>query len=299
MLLDQLDDFRLPNQLPKASDNHLPPYVPQANPQTQLFETTPDVVALTLSRFISKGGRSFKAGIRRVGLLREGGAKTVVLVGTSLDGQLEAIWKKPIDFVNAIRQAKVDLVLGPAFSIYVNRPPLERIANRSRNLLFFRELAYAGIQSIPAVGFVDEADSHNVGEWVKRFGLRSIFIDLQSADSASSWDLVCKAIPRFIIQASTVERIVVNGVANPSRVIELASMTRPRELVLTNGSAFQLARSGRDYYPKLDSFSKKRSSADEWQLFKHLHRFYCEAVARRIDIYEPCARGRLVHPHFV
>ena len=178
-------------------------------------------------------------------------------------------------------------MLGPAFSIYVGRPPLERLANRSRNLDLYRCLNDAGIQAIPAVGFVDMADAAFVGGWLARYGLHSIFVDLQSADAAASWNHVREALPALIERATSLERIVINGVAQPARVIELARLTEPLELVLTNGNAFQLARSGYDYFVRGEKLAKRRSAARPIQVFANLASFYGEAVTRRNKRYIP------------
>ena len=285
--LDELDDFRLPDHLPQAAAQELPSYLPQIEPLTPLLYRVPQATALALSKFVSPLGKSYAAGIKRARLLRKRGASVVALVGTSKDLQLEAVWKEPLAFIDALHQAEVDIVLGPAFSIYVGRPPIERLANRSRNLHLYRCLSQAGIQTIPAVGFVDAVDAALVGDLVARYDLRSIFVDLQSADAPSSWSQVRKAIPALVAQATSLERIVTNGVGQPTRVVELASLTKPLELVLTNASAFQLARSGRDYFVKDERFVKRRSAARPIQLFANLARFYSGAAARRNDRYIP------------
>ena len=263
--------------------------MPQADPQSKLFRRYPRVAALTLSNFISAHGISYVGGINRARKLRNGGASLVILVGTSKDLPLEAVWTKPLNFVNALRRAQVDLVLGPAYSIYVGRPPLERLANRSRNLWLYRFLSDAGIQVVPAIGFVDVVDATRVGEWVAGYGLEAIFIDLQSADSLKSWGTLRKALPAFIACATSIERIVVNGVAQPSRVIELASLTSPVELILTNGCAALLAGAGYDFYPMGDQFVRQQSAARPNQIFENMVRFYEGAAAGRIGQYIPCS----------
>ena len=286
-ILDELDDFRLPDRLPQASAHELPPYVPQIEPNTSLLDRVPQASALALSKFVSSQGKSYAAGIRRARLLRKRGASIVALVGTSKDRQLEAVWKEPLAFVEALHLARVDIVLGPAFSIYIGRPPLERLTSRARNLSLYRTLSEAGIQTIPAVGFVDAVDAAYVGDWAAGYRLRSIFVDLQSADASSSWSQVREALPALIGRATSLERIVINGVGQPGRVIEIARLTEPLELVLTNASAFQLARSGHDYFFKDEKLLKQRSPARLTQLFANLARFYSDAAARRAVMWTP------------
>ena len=287
VILDQLKDFALPHHLPQTSPLALPPYLPQIEPRTPLLDRVPRATALTLGKFVSRHGQSYAAGIERARLLRNRGASVVALVGTSFDRQLEAVWKEPRAFTKALHQAKVDIVLGPAFSIYVGRPPLERLANRARNLHLYRSLSEAGIQAIPAAGFIDVVEATSVGDWVAGFGLRSIFVDLQSADDRVSWNQVREALPALIARATSLERIVINGVAQPTRVIELARLTESLELVLTNGNAFQIARSGHDYFVKGEGFVKQRSAARPIQVFANLARFYTDAAARRKERYIP------------
>ena len=278
--LDELDDFRLPSLLAQASDRALPPYIPQIEPRTPLLRAVPGTAALALSKFVSRKGRSYAAGIERARLLRERGASVLALVGTSLDPQLEAVWKEPEVFISALQQAEVDIVLGPAFSIYLDSTPLERCANRSRSLDVYRRLREAGIDAIPAAGFVDAFDAAHVGGWVSRYRLRSIFVDLQSADAPKSWGEVRAALPELISRAPSLERVVINGVAHPPRVFERARLTAPLELVLTNANAFQLARSRRDYFVRGERFVKQRSASQPVELFWNLARFYGEAASR-------------------
>ena len=222
-------------------------------------------------------------------MVRELGASAVILVGTSKDPQLEAVWKDPLAFVKALRKAEIDVVFGPAFSIYLGRLPIERLANRARNLRLFRCLSDAGIQTIPAVGFVDAVDATRVGEWVAACGLRSVFVDLQSADTPAHWNLVREALPALIAEGTSLKRIVINGVGQPARVIELARLTEPLDLVLTNQSAFQMAGSRHDYFFKGEKLVKQPSSATPPQLFANLLRFYWDAAAGQDGGYLPLA----------
>ncbi len=286
-ILDELNDFRLPDRLPQASAQALPPYVPQIEPHTPLLDRVPHTMALALSRFVSPGGSSYMAGIERVRMLRERGASVVVLVGTSKDPQLDAVWREPIAFINALRESGVDIVLGPAFSVYVGRPALERLWNRSRNIMLYKSLSEAGIQAIPAVGFVDAADAAFVGDWVGRYGLESIFIDLQSAGDLSSWDEVGHALPSLIARATSLRRIVINGVSRPDRVIELSRLSESLELVLTNSSAFYLALGGLDYFANDERLVRRPSGEPRTKLFSNLAHFYREAAARQTDRYLP------------
>lgn len=257
------------------------------DPHSPLLAEMPRAVALALSEFISPKGRSYGSGITKALKIRNQGASTVVLVGTSTDPQLEAVWNDPERFITALHAAQVDIVLGPAFSIYLGRPPLERNANRSRNLALYSHLVEAGIPAIPAVGFIDEVDAAFVGEWVASLGLQSVFVDLQSADSGANWELVCETIPVLVERGISIERIVINGVAKPNRVVDLARLTKPLDLVLTNGNAFHLARSRRDYRTDGDEYVKQLSTAPPPQLFEHLACFYDDAAGRRIERYVP------------
>lgn len=148
-----------------------------------------------------------------------------------------------------------------------------------------QRLIEAGIQAIPAVGFVDARDAAFVGNWVARYGLRSIFVDLQSAGAPKSRDHVRESLPALIARATSLDRIVINGVAQPDRVIELARLTEPLELVLTNGNAFQLARSGHDYFWVDRRLRKLQTTAPRTQVFNALFDFYGAAAMRRIEGY--------------
>ncbi len=277
-LLSQLDDFRVPDWIPSQSRRPLPPYIPQIQPRTRLLSHSPRTAALTLSEFVSARGRSYSGGVHAARSLREGGAATLVLVGTAPDPVLEAVWRRFTAFVDAVREAAIDLVLGPALSIYVGRLPIERNANRSRNLALFRELREAGLEAIPAVGFVDDRDASHVAGWLTRLGVHSAFVDLQSADTAGSWCVAREAVAVLAAEASALDRLIVNGVAEPARVIDLVDAARPLALTLTNGNAFQLARSGHDYFRAPQRLVKRRSAHPPAHIFENLSRFYADAV---------------------
>lgn len=263
----------------------LAPYIPQVEPYTPLLKKVPCATALTLSKFVSLGGQSYDGGIKRARMLRELGASTVVLVGTSVDKRLEAVFKDPLRFVDALTDAGVDIVLGPAFSIYRGRPTIEWLANRSRNLQLYRTLHEAGVQAVPAVGFIDSKHADFVAGWVEDYGLSSVFLDLQSADDDETWHHVCKALPAFISRATVIRRLVINGVAHPARVAELGQLTEPLDLVLTNGNAFQLARSGHDYFLVDGALRKLQTTARATEVFDSLFNFYTEAALRRMEHY--------------
>ncbi len=283
-ILRELDDFRLPESIPSVPELALPPYLAQIDPSTKLeysdrfVERLPTVSALTLSKFISKGGSSYEGGVRNVQRLRSRGAKSVVLVGTATDRRLEGVWKAPERFIEALHSAQIELVLGPAFSIYQPpRMPLERLANRARNLAMYSMLRDAGIASIPAVGFIDPLDAERAGAWVNRLAPAAVIVDMQSADR--EWELARQSMVAFLNRAQSLTHVVVNGVANPRRVVELARLVRPVKLTLTNGNAFQLARSRHDYYPDEDgTYRRWASAARESHLFANLVRFYSQAA---------------------
>ena len=285
-LLHQLRDFALPESLPRVPDVRLAAYIPQVDVRTRLGARMPETVGLSLTRFLSRGGNSYSAGIRAARRLRRAGAKLIVLVGTGLDDRLEEVWMRPEQFVDAVRRARIDLILGPAFSIYLGRLPIERACNRARNLAFYRRLAGAGLAAVPAVGFTNAMEARHAGEWVSRVGLSSIFIDLQSADHR--WDLVQESVPVFVDAAHSLVRIVVNGVAKPARVLELRELVGSLELVLTNGNSFHLSVSGYDYVRDAGGrYEKTRSLAAKGDIFANLNQFYDLAASVGHTTYRP------------
>lgn len=285
-LLDQLNDFAIPDELPPVLIGNLSPYLPQLVSGVNFPRRMPRTVALTLGDFLSRGGVSYRGGVNVVERLRARGARDIVLVGTAPDQQLEAVWRRPDEFVLALKKADIELVLGPAFSIYVGRPPIERAANRSRNLAMYTVLADSAIRSVPAVGFVDPHDAASTARWIAKLGLHAVFIDLQSVDSKESWGVVRSALPVFV-RVSSMSRIIVNGVGHPDRVSELVSLVSPAELVITNASAAQLARSRQDYFESQRGLVRRRSGARDEQIFSALSRFYHEAPSNPERRYIP------------
>ena len=183
-----------------------------------------------------------------------------------------------------MKRARIELILGPAFSIYVNRPPLERECNRARNLQIYSELAREGIRVIPAVGFTNTVEARFTGAWVARLGLSDVFVDLQSTDG--EWQLLRRLVPVFLQAARSLNRIVVNGVAAPVRIVELRELVHDLDLVLTNGNAFQLGESGHDYVRQPGGYySKERSFASKRAIFETASRFYELAVASGCQTY--------------
>lgn len=286
LLLD-LDDFSIPDELPAPYDGPLPPYIPQLVRRVQFPERLPPAVAVTLGEFVSKNG-SFVGGVNAVEQLRAQGAKDVMLVGTSLDPQLEAIWQRPDEFLSALRKVGIDTVLGPAFSAYVGRPPIERAANRSRNLSMYNTIVRSGFNAVPAVGFVDAHDAEYAAGWIASRRLHTVVVDLQSAESKRSWELVRSALPVLVV-VGRISRIVVNGVAHPDRVRELVELARPASLIVTNAGAAHTARVGQDYFRDVRGLLVKRRTAAPservfWNLAHYYHRVTSEPSERYVSL---------------
>lgn len=286
-LLLELDDFSIPDELPAPYDGPLPPYIPQLIRRVEFPERLPPVVAITLGEFVSKNG-SFAGGVNAVERLRAQGAKDVILVGTSLDPQLEAVWQRLEEFLSALRRAGIETVLGPAFSVYVGRPPIERVANRSRNFSMYNAIVRAGFKAVPAVGFVDAHDAEYAAGWIASRGLHTVVIDLQSAESKPSWELVRSALPVLVV-SGRISRLVVNGVAHPDRVRELVELASPARLVLTNAGAAHTARLGQDYFRDARGLLVKRRTALPservfWNLAHYYHRVTSEPSERYVSL---------------
>lgn len=278
-LLLALDDFSIPARLPTPYVGPLPPYIPQLVRRVEFPERLPAVVGITLGEFVSTNG-SFAGGINAAERLRARGATDIVLVGTSLDPQLEIVWRRSQEFLIALRRAGIQTVLGPAFSVYVGRPPIERLANRSRNLSMYKMMVEEGFNAVPAVGFVDAPDSEHVAGWIASRSLHTVFVDLQSTESQRSWSLVRSALPLLVLLGGA-SRIIVNGVAHPDRVRELAGLISPAQLIITNAGAAHTARLGQDYFRDARGLLVKRKTAARservfWNLAHYYHRVSSE-----------------------
>ena len=272
ILLDQLDDFAIPPALPSPSEQPLPLYLPQIDPDMAVASRVPDTAALTLRRFISRGGREYGSGIRRAQKLRSMGARTLVLVLVAFDDQLEAVARDPTRFLDAVQEAGFDLVIGPAFSIYTGRSPLERNANRSRNLAIYAEIVGRVVAAIPSVGYADTREAEYAARWIARLQLTSVFVDYQSVEH--EWDEAREALSA-LAASDFLRRIVVNGVAHPQRVIDLRRAVPHLPLIITNSHALQLARSHRDYVRlETGSYARVKSPAPPPEIFRHLCAFY-------------------------
>jgi hypothetical protein len=286
-LLLELDDFSIPAELPAPYDGPLPSYIPQLIRRVEFPERLPPVVAVTLGEFVSKNG-SFAGGLNAAQRLRVRGAKDIILVGTSLDRQLEAIWRQPDRFVSAVREAGIETVLGPAFSVYVGRPPIERTANRARSLEMYDMIARSGFNAIPAVGFVDAQDAAHAAGWITSRGLHTVFVDLQSAESTGSWEVVRSALPVLVV-SGRLSRIVINGIAYPDRVRELVELVAPASLIVTNAGAAHTARLSLDYLRDVRGLLVKRRTAVSservfWNLAHYYHRVTSEPGERYVSL---------------
>lgn len=94
-------------------------------------------------------------------------------------------------------------------------------------------------------------------------------------------------MPRLLESAPILERIVVNGVGQPDRVLQLAYVIRPHTMVLTNGSAFQLARGGWDYFPRDERLVKRRSLSKSEHIFINFAAYYSAVSKADTRRYNP------------
>lgn len=292
-LLGELQDFALPKTLPRAPGLPLPQYLPQVDPSTALA-WIPKSVGISLTKFISLKGRSYEAGLNNVAQLRELGVERVYLVGTGLDSRLEGVWRDPQAFIEALQESGVVGVLGPAFSIYKGRVPLEQNANRARNFSIYQKLTEAGIPAVAAVGFSDDVDAGHIGHAIESLRLESVFVDLQSTEHA--WLAARSALSHLVAHAPSLQRVIVNGVADPLRVPGLrTALPSNLELVLTNQNAYQLARARHDYYPEQSRLCRRRSPLPSEDLFARLAGFYTAVAAGDTTPYHPgSVRPRLL-----
>lgn len=274
-LLHDLNYGAIPAELPSPYSGDLPSFIPQLVPRERFPWRMPPVVGITLTHFISEEG-SFAGGLTTVERLRKWGVRDVVLVGTGQDPRLEKVWRNPQEFFRALHAAGITTVLGPSFSIYLDRPATERVVNRARNLRIFEQLNEFGCEAIPAVGFIDARDARHVAGWVASLALHTVFIDLQSADS--EWPRVRSAIPVFV-RESGIRRLVVNGVGQPDRIRELVGLATPARLTLTTSAPAFTARMGCDYFREHSGGLVKRlASIPPERVFWNLGR-YVERVA--------------------
>ncbi|MCC7365285.1 MAG: hypothetical protein IT303_13040 [Dehalococcoidia bacterium] len=285
-LLSDLDDFSVPTELPTPYLGPLPPYIPQLVRRVNFPERLPASVAITLGEFVAKSG-SFRGGVNAVERLRARGAEEVILVGTSLDPQLEAAWQRPQQLLEGLGAAGIKTVLGPAFSLYTGRPPIERMANRARNLSMYARIIQGGFDAVPAVGFVDARDAEHVAGWIASRGLHTVFVDLQSAESRRSWAHVRAAIP-LLVHRGGLARLVVNGIVHPDRIRELATLAKPADLVVTNAGAAHTARLGEDYFRDGRGLLVKRKTRERPErVFWNLAHYYHRVTAEPSETYLP------------
>lgn len=293
-LFDYLDDFALPRGLVHPPAPRLPAFVPQAHADWISRRYPLAAAGIPLARFASEKSNSFLGGLNVARELRASGSRQTLLVATQIDPFLDELWLHRHAFVDAVSRSDVDVVLGPAFSIYAEDSPLEHLLNRSRNLWFYQRLAERGISAVPGIGFTSSAEATQIARWMADEGMTSAFLDLQLSHGLSV-DETEGPLRAFLREATSLATVVINGVAAPERIVSFSALfdeLSSARLVFTDIEPYQMAFRGVEFFPNRNGkLVKLRSEgAPKDTIYQRLVQYYRQVCTTGELTYVPVGR---------
>lgn len=181
------------------------------------------MVAITLSRVLSASG-SFRYPSREhlLDAYRLPPATKLVLVCVEKDPPLEHLWKNGTQRGQALYRRIAafgfSAAIGPNYSVFLRRSPLEHRVNYKRALIVAANLSQAGLPTVPHVYAAGPRARDRVVEWLKRHPhISTIAREVQTT----------KNDPNFYDAVVTTQRIV-DDVGRPLHVIFVGPISKAR-----------------------------------------------------------------------
>lgn len=196
-----------------------PDYLPQVDPWTTPASIRAGVVAISLARWMKRGGWHLRSSKTMAERLRLGKNARLILLLFGQDELLEALWADRWRFLDALRVLRPDIVVGPGLSVWPSRPALEQRYAQTRGLRFFGLIQDRGFDAVPVVDWGRAKDREAWADWLARNPVTNIAVDLQCLGSSLRPYLAELADLRARLQSNP--SLLVNGLAREPRFSEL------------------------------------------------------------------------------
>ena len=225
------------------SSADLPGLVHRVVPEQHVGAAADDlhVVAVSVKNLLRQRGATVLTKQTIIRACRFHEATKVILAITGSDRDLASLSQFPRRFVQSVHEAKFDLVLGPAFSVWDGDPPWHNSIEAIRSARWSSALAQRGIPVIPAVVAYQ---SWELEAYVRAINanhtIKTVWVDLQTVPNGRRpWRRAIAELDSLLHGLRPGVSLIVYGVADPTRVRELRS--RPQIVAVIHSRAFMLS----------------------------------------------------------
>jgi hypothetical protein len=223
------DGPALPVEVP-ALPSFLPPVKPIKALAGRLREP---IYAVSAETVIGKRKELLRADqIREALRLSETQKLALLLFGD--DQFIERLWNEARTLFPMLLECGFDLLVGPSYSTYLDRPRPEFLYAVKRSLLMFQAFQELGLPAILRIAWMIEYDALRIAHWVNsQTAVTTVALDWTGSRSHAEWARQIRGLKSF--DSATGQRLtyVINGPSTPTRVQALLELVDPQRLVLT------------------------------------------------------------------
>lgn len=225
----QFDGPAIPVDVPDLP-SFLPPVKPIKALSGRLRES---VYAVSAETVIGKRRELLRADqIREVLRLSERQKIALLLFGD--DQFIERLWNEAQTLFPMLVNCGFDLLVGPSYSTYLDRPRPEFLYAVKRSLLMFQAFQELGLPAVLRIAWMIEYDALRIAQWVDGHpAVTTVALDWTGSRSRAEWLRQIKGLQSFDMATGRRLRYVINGPSTPLRIQALFEIVDPHRIALT------------------------------------------------------------------
>ena len=201
------------------ASTRLPGAIPRVEPQRAAGPATAGIswVALSLSGVLREGGTRIRSKQEIIDATGMEPTVRTVLAMTDTDERLSTLGTARSELIHSIQASGHDLVLSPLFSVWDGYSPFLNRIQIAYMDRFARDLAEAGVPTIPSVCWYETPDLDDLAAAVNANpSIRILWVDWQTVPPRAGWRRALRGLDKFASLVPQV-RFVVNGVGECRR----------------------------------------------------------------------------------
>lgn len=225
----QFDGPALPVDVPR-----LPSFLPPVKPIKALAGRLREpIYAVSAETVIGKRRELLKAEqIREVLQLSENQKIALLLFGD--DQFIERLWNEARALFPMLVNCGFDLLVGPSYSTYLDRPRPEFLYAVKRSLLMFQAFQNLGLPAILRIAWMIEYDALRIAQWVNGHpAVTTVALDWTGSRSCAEWLRQIKGLQSFDMATGRRLNYVINGPSTLSRIQAILEIVDSHRLALT------------------------------------------------------------------
>lgn len=212
----------------------LPSFLPPVKPIKALAGRLREpIYAVSAETVIGKRKELLKAEqIREVLQLSEKQKIALLLFGS--DQFIERLWNESQTLLPMLVNCGFDLLVGPSYSTYLNRPRPEFLYAVKRSLLMFQAFQELGLPAILRIAWMIEYDALRIAQWVNcHTAVTTVALDWTGSRSSAEWSRQIKGLQSFDMATGRRLKYLINGPSTSPRIQTLLEIVGPHRLALT------------------------------------------------------------------